>query len=131
MRRLHFCACALALAGCVEAEERSTDFEYVHAAIIEPMCATVGCHSRQSAVTPPEADLTVFSEIDLSTPTRACGILANEWGPGVVLDLLEGDYDDPSVGDNPILTQMPPDVPLPAADIEIVRAWITGANPCE
>ena len=33
--------------------------------------------------------------------------------------------------DNPVYRQMPLDVPLPSADITLIEAWITGANPCE
>jgi hypothetical protein len=132
MRTLLFCACAIALAGCVEAEERSTDLEYVHAAIIEPNCATIGCHSRATAATPPDVDPPeAYSPIDLSTPSRACRILVNEWGPPVVMALLDGVYSDPSEDPNPVYAQMPLDIPLPAADIEVVRAWITGTDPCE
>jgi hypothetical protein len=122
MRTLHFCACALALAGCVEAEERSTDFEYLHAAIIEPMCATVGCHSRQTQQSPPNREA-----FDLSTPTRACFFL-NDVPPGNLIDLLEGDFND-TTGDE--YRQMPPDVPLPAADVELMVRWINEGASCD
>jgi hypothetical protein len=117
---------ALAVSGCVEVEDRSTDFEYLHAAIIEPTCATVGCHSRQSQQSPPNT-----LGLDLSTPTRACAALRdrNDQPPGDVLILyLEGNRNDMV---EPIYDQMPPDVPLPSADIELIRAWLDAGAPCE
>ena len=126
MRTLHFCACAIALAGCVEAEERSTDFEYLHAAIIEPSCATVGCHSRQTHAGPPNREP---EGLDMSTPTRGCFALADTL-PTTLIALLNGEFDD-MVEPISEYRQMPPDVALPAADIELIERWIDEGSPCE
>ncbi|MEZ4368751.1 MAG: hypothetical protein R2939_21110 [Kofleriaceae bacterium] len=39
---------AAAIAGCDGPDDRPTTWAYLHATIIEPGCATAGCHSRLS-----------------------------------------------------------------------------------
>jgi hypothetical protein len=149
MRTLHFCACAVALAGCVEAEERSTNFNYLHAAIIEPACATIGCHSEATKAAGP-----TFMEVDLSAPGIAYSTISGvECGsgdtPGVltvesasedgVTDfqlmhiLLGRRYVDRfgTPAGEPEIAQMPPDFPLPPADLALIRQWLEAGAPCE
>jgi hypothetical protein len=112
MRPALLLAGALLAPGCVDAEDRSTDFGYVHAAIVAPSCATIGCHSAATRI----------AGLDLSTPAVACRNLS-DYPPAALEALLRGDA--------PGVPRMPLDVPLPAADIAILRAWREADVPCD
>jgi hypothetical protein len=119
----------LALAGCLD--ERPADWDYVHTAILRPSCATFACHSA----------ITVQSGLDLSTRDaayeslvrRPCGSsepAADERGVNVdpghpetspLMSWLRGEYN----------ATMPPDLPLPAVEIEVVERWILEGALCE
>jgi len=145
MRTLHVCACAIALAGCVEAEERSTNWNYLHAAIIEPSCATIGCHSEATQAHGPSSAL----GIDLSTRDVAyralAGVDCGDPMPGLYVVVgTEPDYPlmlllqglpypgrDEFPGGEVELRQMPPDSPLPPANLALIRQWLEAGAPCE
>ncbi len=82
----------------------------MHAAIIAPSCATSSCHNERVATAGVELDdkdtgyqqLIDRQFVIPGDPTSA------------LLPLLEGDE----------RTRMPPDAPLPAADVELIRVWI-------
>ena len=133
---------ALTAAGCADPEERSTTFEYLHATIIEPNCATANCHSSVSAAGPvldqdgdPDTDDCVDVPIDFSTPESTCDVL---FGPflfnGIVSSVLHGtDY---GVIDNchtelNEYPQMPPDRPLPDGEIRLIERWLDESASCE
>jgi hypothetical protein len=105
-----------ALAGCVGAEERSRDFTYLHATIIEPSCATANCHSAMTIAGPPG------NPIDLSSPDIACEIFEG-YGDDIV-DILRGTPGIPYMS-------MPLDGPLPPADIAVVAQWLEEGASCE
>jgi hypothetical protein len=96
--------------GCGGADERPADWSYVHAAIVVPSCATAGCHSENrkaggvSFGTAPESAQLLLSEqyVTPGDPNSA------------LMQLLEGRERN----------RMPPDAPLPDADIELIRRWI-------
>jgi hypothetical protein len=95
---------------------RPASWSYVHAAIIAPSCATSSCHSERTAA----------AGIALDDPDTAYDALLGRAfvTPGdpasTLLVLLEGDE----------RKRMPPDAPLPQADIDLVRTWIeAGAQP--
>jgi hypothetical protein len=138
MHRLLLISGALVLGACIENEDRSTDFEYLHAAIIEPSCATIGCHSAATEQGPPGY------LVNLSTPSDACCSLTGSncddtdahygnWTgltdgvPDLIL-LLRGTYYEPGTEDYP---RMPVDRPLPEADIELLQRWLAGGAQCE
>ncbi len=118
-------------AACVDADDRSSDWSYVHTAILRPSCATAACHSQLGSQ----------AGIDLSTPDaayvfltgRVCGApelpgapAGNFVRPGQpessqLLYMLRGDS----------ITIMPPDVPLPDAEIEIIEQWILDGATCD
>ena len=110
--RLAFLA-LLGHAACAQPEDRSTDFTYLHAAIIEPSCATSLCHSASMRA----------GSLDLSTPEDACDAL-NMLPPAAIITLLNGE----GTGDSP---RMPLDVPLPPADIELLTRWLNDGAACE
>lgn len=120
------------LAGCVEPEERAAPWRYVHAAVIEPSCATAGCHAK----------MTSQAGLDLSTPASAHALLtgmvcADNPPPGSppgnfvipfepersrLMHLLRGD--DANL-------RMPPDAALPDGEIAIVERWILEGARCD
>lgn len=111
MTRLALLAGVLGVCSCTDSpSERPTSWSYVHAAILAPSCATVSCHSKRTAA----------AGLSLDDPDTAYDQLLGRMyvAPGdpgsTLLLLLEGDE----------RTRMPPDAPLPQADIDLVRAWI-------
>lgn len=109
----------LASAGCGDPlEDRPADWAYLHTAIIAPSCATSGCH----------AALTATFDLELEDRDTAYRQLLDRGYvvPGDplrsrVLHLLRGDE---------VRKPMPPDQPLPPADVDLVELWILeGALP--
>lgn len=106
-------ACLSACTG--EPGDRPATWSYVHAAIIAPNCATSSCHSS----------LATTASVALDDADEAYDVLVNRQFvvPGdsasTLLELLEGNE----------RRRMPPDAPLPAADIDLVRAWIEAGAP--
>lgn len=95
--------------------ERPATWTYVHPAIIAPSCATSSCHSALVqtagiAFDDRETSYDRLIELQFVMPGDPASAL---------LPLLEGDE----------RTRMPPDAPLPAADIALVREWIEGGAP--
>jgi hypothetical protein len=109
------CSAALALA-CGGADTRPADWSYIHAAIVAPSCATASCHSAFVA-----AGGLAFDD---AAETRRLWVTRPYVTPGdpnsALMALLEGRERD----------RMPPDAPLPQADIDLIRRWIEeGAQP--
>lgn len=99
------------VSGCAEdPRERPATWSYVHAAIVAPSCATSSCHS----------DLAETAGLSLDDRDAALVQLVERrfvipGDPGsTLMMLLEGDERD----------RMPPDAPLPQADIDLIRIWI-------
>ncbi|HXU03846.1 MAG TPA: hypothetical protein VN903_22945, partial [Polyangia bacterium] len=131
-------ALASATSGCSQTDDRSFAWGYIAPAIFEPSCATSGCHSRAVAV----------AGLDFSDPDRGYASLTAgiAWVPGTEgpdggchpsLDktICPGDralvvpYDPPQSRVVNMLRaraapRMPPDRPLPEADIRLVERWI-------
>jgi hypothetical protein len=124
-------AAATALGACDSGADRPTRWSYLHAAIIRPSCATASCHSYQGFA----------GGLDLSTPGgaysiltgRVCGAPDNPGEPpgsfvipgqperSRLLYLLRGQ--DTYV--------MPPDVPLPPVEVNLIESWILEGAPCD
>lgn len=105
----------LAAACTGDPGDRPATWTYLHPAIIAPSCATSSCHSARvetAGVALDDAregydDLLERRFVVPGDPTST------------LLSLLEGDERG----------RMPPDAPLPAADIELIRAWIEAGAP--
>lgn len=117
--------------GCAELEDRPADFTYVHAAIIEPSCTTSNCHS----------DLAATAGVDLSDREGAYVVLTGHvCGGQDLLGLPPRNYVDPGAPETSMLMHllrgkavrpMPPNTPLPPADIELVERWILEGAACD
>ncbi len=118
------------VAGCAE-PARPARWSYIHAAIIQPACTTAGCHSA----------LTAIAGVNLSERQGAYTILTGRLC-GEPPSSLEPprNYVTPFspetsklyhqlIGENTDV--MPPDSPLPDAEIEIVARWIEEGARCD
>lgn len=118
-------ACAT-LGACVDIDERPASWSYIHATIIEPNCTTSNCHT----------DITKVAGISFDDPDESYRALAGvTCGGGTAYDLVVAGQPETSKlmyllrGDEvPI---MPPDVPLPDAEVELVERWILGGALCD
>jgi len=104
------------LAACAgDPADRPLTWSYIHAAVIAPSCATASCHGEHAGT----------AGLSLADPDVAYDqLLARRFVvPGdpasTLLALLAGDE----------RRRMPPDAPLPAADLALVRAWIEAGAP--
>lgn len=106
----------LLLAGCgAGVDERPARWDYLHEAIVRPSCATAGCHDEN----------------------REAGGLVLEEPVGSRAQLLSKKYVLPGDPTSPLLfllegrerTLMPPDAPLPPADVALIRRWIEEGAP--
>jgi Planctomycete cytochrome C len=108
---------ALAGTGCGgSVDDRPARWSFIAATIVEPGCATVSCHSAISQ----------RGGVDLH---------AREIG---YYTLINGFYVIPKLPDQSTVVtllnaegslRMPPDVPLPQADIALIETWITDGAP--
>jgi hypothetical protein len=108
MLRAALLAATLATAACVaETDDRPLTLEYIQRAILIPNCATAGCHSA----------LTQVSSLNLEDEAQALGVLIG----GNLETILRGNFllEPP----DKYLTRMPPDQPLPEADIELIARF--------
>lgn len=121
----------LMLAGCIEQDERAANWQYIHAAIIIPSCATSNCHTNLGA-SPigTSAGGIAFDDWETSyqiVTGSPCGepVTGNIIIPGRpngshLMRLLRGDE----------VRRMPPDSPLPPAEQELIERWILEGAPC-
>jgi hypothetical protein len=112
-RRVVLVAAAAALIGCGSAaDDRPARWSFISATITEPNCATVACHS----------DIAQRAGVDLhdrangyrDLVTRGFVQRPDANGQSALIYLLEGRGS----------IRMPPDTPLPAADIALIERWI-------
>ena len=103
-------------AGCTgDPGERPATWAYVHAAIVAPSCATSSCHSERVETAGIALD-DVGESYDALTLRR---FVVPGDPSSALMPLLEGEE----------RLRMPPDAPLPAGDIELIRAWIEAGAP--
>lgn len=109
------------VAGCGgTTDDRPPKWSFISATIIEPSCATVNCHSK----------ITHQSGVDLSSAAAGYQALAQPYNG------IQGSarpYISPGHPESSALIsllnavgsiRMPPDNPLPQADIQLISNWI-------
>ena len=105
----------LIVAGCGSEDDRPLSWTYITQAIIRPSCATASCHSK----------VTAAAGLQLEEPHGAYVILTgyrpdgnfiwpNDASRSRLLKLLRSED----------TYRMPPDAPLPKADIDLIERWI-------
>jgi len=112
-RGLVLVAAAAALIGCGSADDtRPAKWSFISATIIEPSCATVNCHSK------------IANRAGVDLHDRATGfnnltsrhfVVPSNPDSSALLYLLKGEG----------ALRMPPDAPLPDADIALIQEWIS------
>jgi hypothetical protein len=105
------------VAACAgDPSERPATWSYLHTAVIAPNCATSSCHSvlvETAGIALDDREDSYAQLIELQF------VIAGD-PTSALVPLLEGDE----------RRRMPPDAPLPQADIDLVRLWIeAGALP--
>ncbi len=95
--------------------DRPATWSYLHAAVIMPNCATSSCHSSLAET----AGLTLDDPEESYKELLARNFVVPGDPSSTLMSLLEGEE----------RRRMPPDAPLPAADIELVRLWIEAGAP--
>ena len=107
----------VAALGCGgAADPRPASWGYIHAAIVAPSCATIGCHS----------DVSKQGNLSLERAEEARTFLIG------ARHVVPGDAASPLMFQLEGIERlrMPPDAPLPAPDVELIRRWIVeGAGP--
>ena len=98
-----------ALAGGCGEDDRPTDWEYLHPALIVPNCLTSACHTKNNAQ----------AGVELWDHDVACETLRT-YDLGMLFR-----------GEAPLTLRMPPDRKLPDPDIELFEQWIAEGAPCE
>jgi len=116
-------AAVLVLGACADdKDDRPAEWPYIAAAIIQPNCASASCHSN----------LTRTGGLVLEEANSSCVTLrgyepdGNFVVPGnptesKLVALLRGDE----------TWRMPPDLPLPEADIQLIEKWILLGAECK
>lgn len=94
---------AVAAGACGSGDDRPPSWTYIHAAIIKPNCATASCHA---GFAPP-------NDVRLDERDRARRHFV-EIPVGIAL--LRGQMGG--------LPRMPPDQPLPDADLDLIEQWM-------
>lgn len=123
---------AAASFGCDDYDDQKPSFGYIHAAIIEPNCTTSNCHSS----------LTAQSGLALHTVEAAyVGLTGVVCGAEDVPGQPPGNFVRPGEPETSrlmyllwgqeVYKQMPPDIPLPAAEIELIERWILEGAKCD
>ena len=118
LRRSALVALGLLWIGCAGEDDRPARWSYISTAIIQPNCATAGCHSALSAT----GGVQLYS--------RAAGYVTLVGSPA---DATQRNFVVPGQPDQSKLMyllrgqeiwRMPPDGQLPQADIDLIEQWI-------
>lgn len=118
-------ACA-ALGACVDIDERPATWSYIHATIIAPNCTTSNCHtdiSRAAGISfdDPDESYRALAGVACGSGTANDLVVANQPEVSKLMYLLRGDE----------VAIMPPDVPLPEIEVDLVERWILEGAPCD
>ena len=117
--------------GCDTAADRSTSWSYIHTSIVRPACTTSACHSKLGSqagidLSTPGAAYLLFTGRGCDAPDVSGSPPGNFVRPGhpetsKLMYLLRGEGG----------SIMPPDVPLPEAEIAIIERWILEGAACD
>ncbi len=104
--------CAGGMVGCAdETDDRPTEWSYISVTIIQPNCATSRCHSRFTSTAGLRLDTIEGGYVGL---VGGGFVAPGEADRSKLLRMLRGEE----------VWTMPPDVPLPEADVALIERWI-------
>jgi hypothetical protein len=111
---LSLCAFVALGAACAsDTDDRPVSFNYIHAAILKPNCATSGCHST----------LTKTRGVDLQDRDSALLVFRLSGLGDLDAGVMYKDIPLLLKGGAGQFYRMPPDQPLPNADIDLIERW--------
>ena len=118
-------ACA-ALGACQDVEDRPATWSYIHATIIAPNCTTSNCHSKISRAAgisfdDPDEGYRALAGVACGGGTANDLVVAGQPELSKLMYLLRGEE----------IGIMPPDVPLPDIEVELIQIWIAGGAACD
>lgn len=126
------------MTSCVPAgDPPPAHWHYLHAAIIQPSCATAACHSKLAALA--GVDLSDAEGAYLILTGRVCGAEPRpQEAPRNFITPGSSEYSElmyqlrgTDSGGRPYRNVMPRDTRLPDAEIELIATWIDGGAPCD
>ena len=119
--------------GCADVEDRPASWSYVYATIVRPNCTTSNCHTQPTSTAGLRFEtresaynyLTGNTCETIGTPDPALAVDHNFVVPfqpdsSKLMYMLRGQE----------VRNMPPDVPLPEVEIDLIAAWILEGAPC-
>jgi hypothetical protein len=109
------------LSACSDVDDRPATWSYISAAIIQPNCATARCHNHSSATLGLQLDTVEGGYLELVGAHDADGV---PLGRNLV---VPGDPDSSKLMwmlRGVEAQRMPPDEPLPDADVALIEKWI-------
>jgi Planctomycete cytochrome C len=110
-------AVMIAIGACTTQDDRPPTWSFISTEILQPSCGTGGCHSALSQTAGVVLDTRADGYRTLVTdPPDGYGpfVVAGDPDKSQLLFMLRGDE----------IRRMPPDAPLPAADVALIEAWI-------
>jgi hypothetical protein len=108
MLKLRTLSCLFLLAACGEEDDRPQTAEYIVTTILAPTCGRVACHSEATA-----SKGLVFDSLENARDSLNETIRPGRADRSLLFFVINGDAEP-----------MPPEGPLPKADIELIRSWI-------
>jgi len=115
---------SVAISCAADVDDRPARWSYVSRAVIQPNCATASCHSSLSSTAELRLDTVDLGYASLmdeglvvpGAPDQSglIAVLRGGEGEGTAREGRAGVEDE----------GMPPDAPLPDADIELIARWI-------
>lgn len=97
-------------------EKRPADWDFIAPAIIEPSCATASCHS---ALTARAGVVLEPRDTAYTTLTARQFVIPRDPEESEIITLMRAQGS----------RRMPPDFPLPEADIQLIESWIAAGAP--
>jgi hypothetical protein len=122
------------LAGCASEDDRPPTFTYVYTTILQPSCATIGCHNRYAQTYGFRFDTlhgtyayltgVVCNEDEPDPPGEPAGNFVRPGDPerSKLMHLLRAED---------VPRRMPPDRALPDVDIDLIERWILEGARCD
>jgi len=102
--------------ACGGTDDRPARWSFISSAIVEPGCATVNCHSSVTA----KAGVDLHArDIGYYALVNQLYVIPDDPQESALLSLLNAQG----------ARRMPPDAPLPQADIDLISAWISAGAP--
>lgn len=125
---------AVLSSGCADVDDRPATWSYVYATIIQPNCTTSSCHTSPSSTAGLRFETRVSAynyltgrncetadPVDSSTEADHNFVVPFQPESSKLMYLLRGEE----------VRNMPPDVPLPDVEIDLIAAWILEGAPCD